>query len=472
MNTERELMIQILDAFNIGVESVDVHVGCAATLFQIKPKLGVKVSKIRNLKDEIAIALDVESVRVIPGKGAVYIEVPNEERKILDIDQLLSSKEYTDNDMELPCAIGETITGKYLVADLAEMPHLLIAGATGQGKSVGLNTILMSLIRKKSWREMQLVLIDPKQVEFGVYSKLYPFYLARPTIVNADYARNTLCDVVSAMETRYAILASSGARNIKEFNLLNPSAKMKYIVVVIDEYGDLIMQAGKEVEKLICRIAQKARAVGIHMILSTQRPSVKIVTGDIKANFPTRIAFRTTTSTDSRVVLGKTGAENLTGMGDMLFFNNIGTVRAQCAYTPTEYVEKTVDEIRSKYDNSDEVQEKKRQFNDYIANTEPFKYSPHPEKLKPASNDLKHVIRKLCVTERTMVTLERIEFWTDLEANGAQELMKELEDYGILTPAAKDFYEIRRLRKVYKFDEMTAALDGLERAYNAYHFCA
>lgn len=463
-------MIEILDAFKIEVESVDVHVGCATTLFKIKPKLGVKVSKIRNLKDEIAIALDVESVRVIPGKGAVYIEVPNEERKVLGIDQLLSSSEYTDNDMELPCAIGETITGKYLVADLAEMPHLLIAGATGQGKSVGLNTILMSLIQKKSWRDMQLILVDPKQVEFGVYSKLYPFYLARPVITDADYAYATLNDVVSAMETRYAILAAAGARNIREYNTGHPTSKMKYIVLVIDEYGDLVMQAGKETERLICRIAQKARAVGIHMILSTQRPSVTIVTGDIKANFPTRIAFRTTTSTDSRVVLGKTGAEKLTGMGDMLFFNNVGTIRAQCAYTPTEYVEEKVDELRFDYDNSEDVIEKRKRFEEFVTNTEPFMYAEHPESLKPASDNLKWVIRKLCITERMVITPERISIWTELGIDAGRQLIKELEDYGFLEPSGQ--YETRQMRKYYTYDEMNSALSGLESAYNAYHFCA
>lgn len=343
-------MIEILDAFNIGVESVDVHVGCSTTLYQIKPRLGVRVSKIRNLKDEIAIALDVESVRIIPGKGSVCVEAPNEERQILPVGDILSSEEYKTTDMALPCAIGETVTGKLLMADLAEMPHLLIAGATGQGKSVGLNTILLSLMSKRTPDEMKLVLVDPKQVEFGLYGSLTKNYLAEPVITDAYTAQNILVILAQEMDDRYQKLSEKNVRNIKEYNAkASQDEKMPYIVIVIDEFGDLIMQSGKEVEKLICRIAQKARAVGMHMILSTQRPSVKIVTGDIKANFPTRIAFRTTTSTDSRVVLGKKGAETLTGMGDMLFFNNIGTVRAQCAYTSTDNVEDFIREINERY---------------------------------------------------------------------------------------------------------------------------
>lgn len=347
----KEQMIEILDAFKIGVENVDVHVGCSTTLYQIKPRLGVKVSRIRNLKDEIAIALDVESVRVIPGKGSICVEVPNEERQILPVEDILSSEEYKTTDMALPCAIGETVTGHLLMADLAEMPHLLIAGATGQGKSVGLNTILVSLMSKRTPDEMKFVLVDPKQVEFGIYSSLGKSYLAAPVIADANTAENMLYLVVDEMERRYTRLSSNGVRNIKEYNAkVSSEEKMQYLVIVIDEYGDLIMQSGKDMERLICRIAQKARAVGIHMILSTQRPSVKIVTGDIKANFPVRIAFRTTTSTDSRVVLGKKGAETLTGMGDMLFFNNVGTIRAQCAYTSTEFVYGFVKDMCDKYD--------------------------------------------------------------------------------------------------------------------------
>lgn len=345
-------MVEILEAFKIGVKNVEVHKGPSTTLYEITPKIGVKISKIRNLKDEIAIGLKADSVRIIapiPGKGTVGIEVPNKEREILNIESILSSKEYRNTKMALPCAIGETITGDILMADLADMPHLLIAGATGQGKSVGLNTILVSLMQKRTPDELRFVLIDPKQVEFGIYKPLEKSYLARPVVTDATEAVVALSLVQSEMESRYKLLSEASVRNIEEYNATHKEEKMKYLVVVVDEYGDLIMQAGKTMEKLICMIAQKARAVGIHIILSTQRPSVRIVTGDIKANFPVRIAFRTSTSTDSRVILGKKGAEALTGCGDMLFFSNVGMVRAQCAYTPTEYVRDFVNKTVEKY---------------------------------------------------------------------------------------------------------------------------
>ena len=345
-------MVEILEAFKIGVKSVEVHKGPSTTLYEITPKIGVKISKIRNLKDEIAIGLKADSVRIIapiPGKGTVGIEVPNKEREILNIESILSSKEYRNTNMALPCAIGETITGDILMADLADMPHLLIAGATGQGKSVGLNNILVSLMQKRTPDELRFVLIDPKQVEFGIYKPLEKSYLARPVVTDATEAVVALSLVQSEMESRYKLLSEASVRNIEEYNATHKEEKMKYLVVVVDEYGDLIMQAGKTMEKLICMIAQKARAVGIHIILSTQRPSVRIVTGDIKANFPVRIAFRTSTSTDSRVILGKKGAEALTGCGDMLFFSNVGMVRAQCAYTPTEYVRDFVNKTVEKY---------------------------------------------------------------------------------------------------------------------------
>lgn len=427
-------MIEILDAFKIGVEEVDVHIGCSTTLYQIRPRLGVKVSKIRNLKDEIAIALDVENARVIPGKGAICIEAPNEERQILPVEDILSSDEYRDTDMALPCAIGETVTGKLLMADLAEMPHLLIAGATGQGKSVGLNTILMSLMSKRTPNEMTLVLIDPKQVEFGVYSPLEKSYLATPVITDANTAQSMLRIIVAEMETRYTMLSQSGVRNIKEYNAkVSADERMQYIVVVIDEYGDLIMQAGKDMERLICRIAQKARAVGIHMILSTQRPSVSIVTGDIKANFPVRIAFRTTTSTDSRVVLGKKGAEALTGMGDMILFNNVGTVRAQCAYTSTEFVEKKVGEITNEYADWERktlyaitaLEEQERKKKEYDEKTRRFREAvvrEFPKATFYCVEPITPTMRKAC---DIMCTLETIEI-DDIVKNVGCELKEAL----------------------------------------------
>lgn len=257
--------------------------------------------------------------------------------------------------MALPCIIGKDINNDNLVCDLAAMPHLLIAGATGQGKSVCLNTILMSLMHRLTPEELQLVLIDPKEVEFGVYKdKLIHNFLCNPVVTEPSEAQSVLDMVATLMDKRYGLLANENVRNIAEYNAIKPKGeRLPYIVVVIDEYGDLIMQSGSYMEKVICRIAQKARAVGIHLIISTQRPSVKIVTGDIKANFPTRIAFRMITSTDSRVILGKKGAESLLGKGDMIFFNGEETVRAQCAYTSTEFVKKSCDEIEGRYNGWD-----------------------------------------------------------------------------------------------------------------------
>lgn len=354
MKSDKEKIVEILESFKVGIEWIKGTSGPSTTLYEIKPKLGVRISKIRNLKDEIAVGLEADNVRVIapiPGKGTVGIEVPNKERKVLGIDEVLSTPEYENSSMALPCALGRSITNDVLMADLAKMPHLLIAGATGQGKSVGLNTILMSLLHKRTPDELKLILVDPKQVEFSLYSKLGKAYLAKDVITDADTAYSALCDVIDLMEKRYTTLSENAVRNIAEYNAIEGVEKMQYLVVVIDEYGDLIMQAGKDMEKAICRIAQKARAVGIHLILSTQRPSVKIVTGDIKANFPTRIAFRMTTGTDSRVVLGKKGAECLTGKGDMLFFNGENTIRAQCAFTPSDYVRDYVAYLGKKYEN-------------------------------------------------------------------------------------------------------------------------
>ena len=358
LENQKQIILQILNSFKVGVESISATEGPAATLFEIRPKVGVRISRIKNLTEEIAVGLCSDKVRftgAIPGHGTVGFEVPNAERKLLDISEMLSCQEYTENDMALPCIIGKDINNDNLVCDLAAMPHLLIAGATGQGKSVCLNTILMSLMHRLTPEELQLVLIDPKEVEFGVYKdKLIHNFLCNPVVTEPSEAQSVLDMVATLMDKRYGLLANENVRNIAEYNAIKPKGeKLPYIVVVIDEYGDLIMQSGNYTEKVICRIAQKARAVGIHLIISTQRPSVKIVTGDIKANFPTRIAFRMITSTDSRVILGKKGAESLLGKGDMIFFNGEETVRAQCAYTSTEFVKKSCDKIESRYNGWD-----------------------------------------------------------------------------------------------------------------------
>lgn len=355
-NNQKERLVQILYSFGIVNEGITSTEGATVTLYKIKPVLGTKLSKIRNLKDEIAYGLSIPSVRVIAPMpdGTVGIEVPNSERSIIPMDDILSSSEYENSTMELPLAIGQHTTGETFIADLTTMPHLLVAGATGQGKSVGLNMMLMSLLHKLSPEELRLILIDPKQVELGVYNSIANSYLASPVITDVEQAGNALVSVANLMEQRYTTLQMAGVRNIQDYNRKNADGtRMPYIVVVIDEYGDLVMQAGKQMERVICRIAQKARAVGIHMIISTQRPSATIVTGDIKANFPTRIAFRTVTGTDSRVILDQNGAEKLTGKGDMLFFCGADVTRIQCAYASMNDVENTLNDIKRKYSSID-----------------------------------------------------------------------------------------------------------------------
>ena len=359
---EMDLITQVLDSFKVGHGDITVTAGPSVALYEFVPSIGVRMSKIRNLKDEIAVALKTSGVRVIapiPGKGTVGIEVPNRERQIVPIADMLSCDGYRDTKMQLPLAIGKTVEGNDFIVDLAEMPHLLVAGATGQGKSVGLNVIIASLLRKKSPDELKLVLVDPKQVELSVYENIAKPYLAhlsgQPSIcTDPETAQDTLGAILDLMEKRYAMLSKAGVRNISEYNAASKD-KMPYYVIVIDEYGDLIMTAEDEMEHIICRLAQKARAVGIHMIISTQRPDITVVTGNIKANFPTRIAFRTTTGTDSRVILDRIGAERLTGKGDMLFFSGAETTRVQCAYISTEEVNEMCAEIKKKYGKCNET---------------------------------------------------------------------------------------------------------------------
>ena len=342
--SKKDLIKATLLSFKITTYDFEEIQGAAITLYKFRPQLGIRVSKIRGLKDEIASVLGVPSVRIIApmADGSVGIEIPNKQKPILPLSEILNSQEYLTSDMALPLAIGRTVTNEIFMADLANMPHLLVAGATGQGKSVGLNVMLMSLLHKKTPEEMKLVLIDPKKVELSAYEAIARPYITRmeglpAVITEAEHAQIMLDALCRLMDKRYTMLKDAGARNIKEYNEMSVK-KMEYYVIVIDEYGDLVMQSGREMERLICRLAQKARAVGMHLIISTQRPSATIVTGNIKANFPTRIAFRTTTGTDSRVVIDQTGAEKLTGCGDLLYFSGAEITRAQCAYVSTSEV--------------------------------------------------------------------------------------------------------------------------------------
>ena len=358
-NTNKNRIVDVLRNFGVEISSIKATVGPTITLYEITPAPGVRISRIRNLEDDIALSLSALGIRIIapiPGKGTIGIEVPNAKPATVSMRSILDSKKFQESTMELPCAIGKTITNEVFMFDLAKAPHLLVAGATGQGKSVGLNAIITSLLYKKHPAELKIVLVDPKKVEFSVYASIENHFLAKipddeadPIITDVTKVVRTLNSLCKEMDTRYDLLKIAQARNIKEYNKkfidrqLNPERGhhfMPYIVVVIDEFGDLIMTAGKEVELPIARIAQLARAVGIHMIIATQRPTTNIITGTIKANFPSRIAFRVGAMIDSRTILDRPGAQQLVGRGDMLYLNGGEPVRVQCAFVDTPEVEK------------------------------------------------------------------------------------------------------------------------------------
>ena len=358
-NANKNRIVDVLRNFGVEISSIKATVGPTITLYEITPAPGVRISKIKNLEDDIALSLAALGIRIIapiPGKGTVGIEVPNAKPATVSMESILNSKKFQESTMELPCAVGKTITNEVFMFDLAKAPHLLVAGATGQGKSVGLNAIITSLLYKKHPAELKIVLVDPKKVEFSVYSTIEKHFLAKvpdeeadPIITDVTKVVRTLNSLCKEMDTRYDLLKMAQARNIKEYNKkfidrqLNPEHGhrfMPYIVVVIDEFGDLIMTAGKEVELPIARIAQLARAVGIHMIIATQRPTTNIITGTIKANFPSRIAFRVGAMIDSRTILDRPGAQQLVGRGDMLYLNGGEPVRVQCAFVDTPEVER------------------------------------------------------------------------------------------------------------------------------------
>ena len=351
-------IIEVLGNFGVQIKTIRATVGPTITLYEIQPAEGVRISKIKNLEDDIALSLAALGIRIIapiPGKGTIGIEVPNANPKIVSMESILNSKKFQETKMELPIALGKTITNEVFMVDLAKIPHLLVAGATGQGKSVGLNAIITSLLYKKHPNELKFVLIDPKKVEFSVYSRITNKFMAavpeeeEPIITDVTKVVRTLNSLCVLMDSRYDLLKKAGARNIKEYNqkyinhklrLTDGHEFMPYIVVIIDEFGDLIMTAGKEVELPIARIAQLARAVGIHMIIATQRPTTSIITGNIKANFPGRVAFKVTSAIDSKTILDRTGANQLIGRGDMLYLNGQEPVRVQCAFVDTPEIER------------------------------------------------------------------------------------------------------------------------------------
>ncbi len=363
LEQNKDRIIETLVNFKIGISSIKATIGPTVTLYEIVPDAGVKISKIKNLEDDIALSLAALGIRIIapiPGKGTIGIEVPNKNREMVDARSVITTSKFMDSKMDLPVVLGKTISNEVFVTDLAKMPHLLMAGATGQGKSVGLNIILTSLLYKKHPSQLKLVLVDPKKVELTLFNKVEKHFLAKlpdseePIITDTSKVVNTLNSLCIEMDNRYDLLKSAACRNLKEYNKkfterkLNPNKGhrfLPYIVLVIDELADLMMTAGKEVETPIARLAQLARAIGIHLIVATQRPSVNVITGIIKANFPARLSFRVTSKIDSRTILDAGGADQLIGMGDMLLSMGSDMTRLQCAFVDTPEVEKICEYI-------------------------------------------------------------------------------------------------------------------------------
>ncbi|WP_187262746.1 FtsK/SpoIIIE family DNA translocase [Pontibacter beigongshangensis] len=363
LKANSDKIVETLGNYNIGIASIKATIGPTVTLYEIVPDAGVRISKIKNLEDDIALSLAALGIRIIapiPGKGTIGIEVPNTKKEMVSIKSILSTEKFMKSDMDLPIAFGRTITNEVFITDLAKMPHLLMAGATGQGKSVGLNAILTSLLYKRHPSQLKFVLVDPKKVELSLFNKIERHFLAKlpdseeAIITDTKKVVNTLNSLCMEMDQRYDLLKDAGCRNLKEYNRkfverkLNPKKGhkfMPFIVLVIDELADLMMTAGKEVETPIARLAQLARAIGIHLVVATQRPSVNVITGIIKANFPARISFKVTSKIDSRTILDAGGADQLIGQGDMLFSIGSDMVRIQCAFVDTPEVDRICDFI-------------------------------------------------------------------------------------------------------------------------------
>ena len=363
LTSNKNRIIETLKNFKIEIAKIKATIGPTVTLYEIVPEAGVKISKIKNLEDDIALSLSALGIRIIapiPGKGTIGIEVPNKNREIVSLRSVMSTEKFIKSDYELPLILGKTISNEVFIADLSKMPHILVAGATGQGKSVGLNVMLSSLLYKKHPSILKFVLIDPKKVELSLFNKIEKHFLAKlpdseePIITETKKVVHTLNSLCTEMDVRYNLLKDAQARNLKEYNKkfisrkLNPNEGhryLPYIVLVIDELADLMMTAGKEIENPIARLAQLARAIGIHLIVATQRPSVNVITGVIKANFPTRISFKVTSNMDSRTILDYKGAEQLVGMGDMLFSSGSEIIRLQCPFVDTPEIERICDQI-------------------------------------------------------------------------------------------------------------------------------
>lgn len=443
LEANKDQIIETLLNYKIEIIKIKATIGPTVTLYEIVPAPGVRISKIKNLEDDIALSLAALGIRIIapiPGKGTIGIEVPNKQKQIVALRDVLTVPKFTEAKMDLPIALGKTISNEVFVADLAKMPHLLIAGATGQGKSVGINVVLMSLLYKKHPSQVKLVLIDPKKVELSPYSKIENHFLGylpdapEPIVTETEKVVGTLNSLCIEMEQRYDLLKKAQVRNLKEYNQkfvqrrLNPEKGhkfMPYIVLVIDEFADLIMTAGKEIELPIGRLAQLARAIGIHLIIATQRPSVNIITGVIKANFPARIAFKVASKIDSRTILDGSGAEQLIGRGDMLLSVGGNIIRLQCAFVDTPEVEKVINHIGSQQGYPIPYLLPEFSTNDEEIGTTGVKYSDLDEYFEDAA---------MLLVENQRGSTSLIQRRLKLGYNRAGRIMDQMEAVGIVGP--------------------------------------
>lgn len=469
LETSKNLIVETLKNYNIGISEIKANIGPTVTLYEIVPAPGVKISRIKNLEDDIALSLAALGIRIIapiPGRGTIGIEVPNKKPEMVPMKQMVASKKFQECNFELPVILGKTISNELYLADLAKMPHLLVAGATGQGKSVGLNTLIVSLLYKKHPSELKFVLVDPKKVELTLYNKIERHYLAKlpgdgdAIITDTKLVCNTLNSLCMEMDERYELLKSAGKRNIIEYNTKFRERKLlpteghrflPYIVVVIDEVADLMMTAGREVETPIARLAQLARAVGIHVILATQRPSVNIITGTIKANFPARLAFRVTSKIDSRTILDSNGADQLIGKGDMLFSTGNDLIRLQCPFVDTPEVERITEFIGNQrgYPGPLELPEFKGE--DGGSEREDFDPNERDALFEDAA-------RLVVMTQQGSTSL--IQRKLKLGYNRAGRLVDQMEQAGILGP-----FEGAKARKVLIPDEVSLE-QFLDNLYN------
>ncbi|MDR1758115.1 MAG: DNA translocase FtsK [Bacteroidales bacterium] len=461
----KEKIETTLKHFGILIKSITATVGPTVTLYEIVPADGIRISKIKNLEDDIALSLAALGIRIIapiPGKGTIGIEVPNKNPKIVSMREIIEADRFVNNKFDLPIGLGKTISNESFVVDLAKMPHLLMAGATGQGKSVGLNAIIASLLYKKHPAELKFVMIDPKKVEFSLYSIIEKHYLAKlpdveePIITDFKKVVRTLKSLCKEMDDRYVLLQKAKVRNLKEYNAkfcnrqllpTNGHRYLPYIVLIIDEFGDLIMTAGKEVEMPIARLAQLARAIGIHLIIATQRPSVNIITGIIKANFPARVAFRVSSKIDSRTILDGSGADQLIGKGDMLISTGSDLIRLQCAFVDTPEVEQIVKHIEGQQSYPDAF------LLPEVLEDENGK-GLDDDGLSPEDMDdmLVEAARLIVNTQQGSTSL--IQRKLSLGYNRAGRIMDQLEDLGIVGPGAGSKPREVRIKALESLDEM------------------